>query len=292
MHRRGGGGNLSLLHGVIRPFADRVVVVTGASDGIGAELARQLAEQGAWLALGARRAHELDLVAQDCIARGGRAIVVTTDVTDPEQCKNLVTHALESYGKIDVLVNNAGIGAHFTFADVSDLSVFDRLMRVNYLGGVYCTHAALPALRKSKGHIVAISSLAGKTGVPYRTAYSASKHAMQGFFDSLRLELDGTGIAVTVVSPGFVRTDIRAHALGADGEVLSESPHNENEIMPLDECARQIIDAMSRRQRELVMTLRGKLGLLAKAVAPEIVDRMTMDVMRKAAAKPPPGSGQ
>lgn len=264
-----------------RPFADRAVVITGASDGIGAEVARQLAGQGAWLALGARRAHELDLVAQDCISRGGRAIVVKTDVTDPAQCRNLIAHALQSYGKVDVLVNNAGVGAHFRFDEATDLAVYERVMRVNFLGSVFCTHAALPALRTSRGHIVAVSSLAGKTGVPFRSAYAASKHAMQGFFDSIRLELEGTGIDVTVVSPGFVRTDIRAHALGADGLTLGESPLDERDVMALDECVRQLIDAMTARKRELVMTARAKLGLILKSVAPGLVDRMTTGVMEK-----------
>ncbi|HKS07353.1 MAG TPA: SDR family oxidoreductase [Gemmatimonadaceae bacterium] len=264
-----------------RPFADRSVVITGASDGIGAEVARQLAGQGAWLALGARRAHELDLVAQECISRGGRAIIVKTDVTDPAQCRDLIAHAMQSYGKVDVLVNNAGVGAHFAFNEATDLAVYDRVMRVNFLGSVYCTHAALAPLRQSKGLIVAVSSLAGKTGVPFRTAYSASKHAMQGFFDSLRLELGGSGIDVTLVSPGFVATDIRAHALGGDGKVLGESPLDERDVMALDECGRQIVDAMERRKREVIMTARGRIGLILKSVAPRMVDRMTADVMKR-----------
>jgi NAD(P)-dependent dehydrogenase (short-subunit alcohol dehydrogenase family) len=153
---------------VKRIFADQCVVITGASDGIGAELARQLADHGAWLALGARRPHELDVVAQECIARGGRAVIQPCDVADPAQCEQLVRHALDSYGKIDTLINNAGVGAHFRFADTTDLSVFDRIMRVNYLGAVYCTHYALPHLRQSKGRLVCVSSLTGKTGVPGR----------------------------------------------------------------------------------------------------------------------------
>lgn len=257
-----------------KPLADHVVVITGASEGIGAELARQIADQGAWLALGARRAHELDLVAQDCIARGGRAIVVPTDVTEPEQCAHLAHRAIEAYGKIDVLINNAGVGAHFKFADATDLSVFERVMRVNYLGSVYATHAALPALVKSRGRIVAISSLAGKTGVPYRSAYSASKFAMHGFFEALRIELESTGITVTIACPGFVHTEIRKHALGSDGAPLGAGPRVDHDAMALDECARQIVHAIDRRQRELVMTTRAKLGVVMKAVAPGVIDKL------------------
>jgi NAD(P)-dependent dehydrogenase (short-subunit alcohol dehydrogenase family) len=269
---------------VKKPFGDRAVVITGASDGIGAELARQFAQQGAWLALGARRPHELDVVAQGCIARGGRAIIVPTDVTDPAQCEHLIARALEAYGKVDALVNNAGVGAHFSFDDATDLSVFEQVMRVNYLGSVYCTHFALPALKKSKGRIAVISSLAGKTGVPGRAAYAASKHAVQGFFDSLRIELAPTGVTVTVVSPGFVRTNIRKHALGGDGQPRDEEPGNPEATMPLQECARRTIAALATRKREIVMRRAWKLSLILKVLAPGVVDGMaarTVDASEK-----------
>ena len=261
------------------PFADRAVIITGASEGIGAELARQLAGHAAWLALAARRAHELDVVAQDCIARGGRAIVVPTDVTDPAQCEHLMARTLEAYGKIDVLVNNAGVGAHFAFAPPLDLTAFDRVMRVNHLGSVHCTYHALASLKKSKGHIVAISSLAGKTGVPQRTAYSASKFAMQGFFDSLRIELEGTGVAVSVIFPGFVRSSIRKNALGNDGAPRGVDHRGDAPAMETDECARQIIAAMVARKRELVMTPKWKLMALLKIFFPEMIDRRSARVM-------------
>jgi short-subunit dehydrogenase len=262
---------------VKRPFADRSVVITGASDGIGAELARQLAEQGAWLALGARRPHELDVVAQDCISRGGRAVIVPADVTDPVQCEHLVARAVEAYGKIDMLVNNAGVGAQFRFADTTDLSVFDHVMRVNYLGAVYCTHHALPHLRSTRGRIANISSLAGKTGVPTRAAYAASKHALHGFFDSLRIELHGTGVSVTMVAPGFVKTNIRRHALGADGQPIEADQARAN-AMSVEECCRRTIKAIARREREVVMRSNWKLSAILKVLAPTVID----DVARKA----------
>lgn len=261
------------------PFADRAVVITGASDGIGAELARQIAGHAAWLALAARRPHELDVVAQECLARGGRAIVVPTDVTDPVQCEHLMARTLEAYGKIDVLVNNAGVGAHFAFEPPLDLTAFDRVMRVNYLGSVYCTYHALASLRKSKGHIVAISSLAGKTGVPQRTAYSASKFAMQGFFDSLRIELAGTGVDVSVMFPGFVDSGFRTRALGNDGAPRSTASRGGASAMAADECARQIIAAMVARKRELVMMPKWKLMAMLKIFFPGMVDRRAAQVM-------------
>jgi short-subunit dehydrogenase len=262
---------------VKRPFADRSVVITGASEGIGAELARQLADQGAWLALGARRPHELDVVAQDCISRGGRAVIVPADVRDPAQCEHLIARAVEAYGKVDVLVNNAGVGAHFRFADTTDLDVFDHVMRVNYLGAVYCTHFALAHLRKSRGRIAVISSLAAKTGVPTRAAYAASKHAVHGFFDSLRIELHGTGVTVTMVAPGFVKTNIRKHALGADGQPI-EADQARADAMSVEECCRRTIKAIARRDREVVMRSNWKLSAILKVLAPQLID----DVARKA----------
>jgi len=200
----------------------RTFVITGASSGIGEALAYTYADRGDNVVIAARSEDELARVASECERRGGKALAVRTDVTDPEQCKALVERTIDRFGKLDVLVNNAGISMWARFDEVTDLTLFDRIMRVNYLGSVYCTHYALPHLLASRGQLVAISSLTGKTGVPTRTAYAASKHAMQGFFDSLRVELLGTGVDVLVVSPGFVKTGIRDRVLGGDGKSRDE----------------------------------------------------------------------
>ena len=147
-------------------------------------------------------------------------------------------------------------------------------MRVNYLGAVYCTHHALPFLKQSGGRIVGISSLAGRTGVPTRTGYSAAKHAMAGFFDSLRIELEGSGVTVTMVYPGFVATGIRENAAGPDGKPILVSPVKEKQVMSVEECARRIVAAIERREREVVMTARGKMGLWLKLIAPGLIDRI------------------
>src|SRR5262249_16225573 len=154
------------------------------------------------------------------------------------------------------------------FEDIRDMSILEHLMQVNYMGAVYCTHHALPYLRESKGLIVGISSLAGRTGVPTRTGYSASKHAMTGFFDSLRIELERRGVAVTMIYPGFVATGIRENAAGPDGKPAMVSPVKEGEVMPVEVCARRIVQAMERREREVIMTARGKMGLWLKLFAP------------------------
>ena len=259
------------------------VVITGASAGIGAALAVELARRGARLALAARSAESLESVAADCRLAGAEAIVVPTDVTDPEQCKRLVDETVRALGGVDVFVNNAGISMWARFDEITDLTVFERLMKVNYLGAVYCTHHALPHLKRSEGLLVAVSSLTGKTGVPTRSAYGATKHAMQGFFDALRVELRGTGVDVLVVSPGFVATGIRAMALGPDGKPRGESPREEqgSDTMSIDECTRLIVEGIERRSREVVMTRTARFGLWLKVAAPGVVDWIAARAVRE-----------
>jgi short-subunit dehydrogenase len=259
----------------------KTVVITGASSGIGEELAVALASRGANLVLAARREEELAKVAKRCEQAGGRALSVPTDVSDQEACRRMVERAVEAFGGIDVLVNNAGITMWARLDEVTDLSLYERLMRVNYLSAVYCTYFALPPIKARKGLLVAISSLMGKTGVPTRTAYAASKHAMQGFFDSLRLELLGSGVDVLVVSPGFVDTPIRSSAVGPDGKQVQKSQRVESgDTMDVHTCVAQITRAIERRERELVMTAKAKVGTFLKLVAPGLVDRIALKAMK------------
>ena len=256
------------------PYAGKTVVVTGASQGIGRALCLELAPQRPRLVLAARDRAALDAVASACRERGAETLVVETDVTDSEACRRLIERSVETFGGLDALVNNAGIGMIARLAEVKDLSIYERLMRVNYLGSVYPTYFALPHLQKSRGQIVAVSSLAGLTGVPLRTGYAATKHAQIGFFDSLRVELRPSGVAVTVVAPYFVRSEIRRRAVAGDGRPLASSPVREDEVMSAEECARQIVKAMQQRRRMLVMTLKGRAGRWLKLAAPALVDRM------------------
>ena len=170
----------------------RVIVITGSSDGIGAEMARQLARSHgakAALVLAARNEEALNKVAAECHAFGAKTLVVKTDVSVHDQCRHLISATVGKFGRIDALINNAGKSAHALFEEVQDLGWYEELMRINLWGSVWCTHAALPYLKASKGSIVAVSSLAGLVGVPGRTAYGASKFAMAGFFEALRAEL-------------------------------------------------------------------------------------------------------
>ena len=263
------------------PYLGKVLVVTGASQGIGRALVVGLAAQRPRLVLAARDEKALSAVAAACTARGADTLVVPTDVTSEASCRTLVERTLERFSRLDVLVNNAGIGMLARFDQVTDLRPYEELMRVNYLGSVYPTYYALPHLKATRGQVVAVSSLAGLNGVPLRTAYAATKHAQIGFFDSLRIELRGTGVDVTLVCPYFVQSEIRRRSAGGDGRTVEASPVHEGEIMTADECARRIVRAMERRERLHVMTLKGKLGRWAKLLAPGLVDRMAEAAVRK-----------
>lgn len=251
-------------------MADKVVIITGASSGIGAALARHLGGQGAKLALAARNSEKLAAVAADC----PQAIAIPTDVTDSKACHALVARTIEAYGRVDVLVNNAGQSMLARFDELDDLSLFETLMKVNYFGAVYCTQAALPHLKQSGGLLVAISTLAGETGVPLRTGYSAAKHALQGFMGSLRIELMDSGVDVCIVSPGFVDTQIREHSLSGDGSPLGYNPLKDRNMMSAEEAARIIAQAIASRKREVRMGTRGKMLPLGKLLMPGFVDKL------------------
>ena len=262
----------------------RVVVITGASDGIGAEMARQLAAKegpGVALVLAARNAAQLDAVAAECAALGAQTLAVPTDVGVQIQCRRLIVSGIERFGRIDVLVNNAGRSAHALFEEVEDLSWYEELMRVNLWGSVWCTQAALPALKATQGRIVAVSSLAGLVGVPGRTAYSATKFAMTGFFEALRAEMKGYGVSVTTAYPGVVATKIRYRGFNAQGEAMGSSALKEEGAMSVEECARLIIAGMGARKREVVMTAKGKIGRFLKLLAPGLVERMALAALKQ-----------
>ena len=256
------------------------VVITGASSGIGAELARQLAAKRCRLALSARRAEMLEDVAKQVRAAGGEAVAIQADVAEEVDCRVLVEKAVAAFGGLDVLVCNAGISMFSRFDEVKDLGLYERLMRVNYLGAVWCTAHALPHLKASRGAVVAVSSQLGKVAAPTRTGYCASKFAMQGFFDSLRIEVARDGVQVTVACPGIVHTDVRAAALGPDGKPRGESSIEETGEMSVEECARLIVRAVERGKREERMTFKGRIAPLMTALAPGMVDRIASRTIR------------
>ena len=169
-----------------------------------------------------------------------------------------------------------------TLEQITDTSIIEQIMRINYLGAAYCTYYALPYLKQSKGRIAAVSSVAGLTGVPTRSAYCASKHAMFGFFDALRVELMGSGVTVTMIAPDFVLSEIHRRAFAGDGNPLGKSPMQEEKIMTAEECAAKILPALEDRKRLLIMTARGKVGRWIKLIAPGLIDRMAQKAIREA----------
>jgi len=255
-------------------FSNKVVIITGASEGIGRALALELARQGAKLAISARNKDRLEELASECQGLGAETLVLPADVTIESECRQMVETTAHHWGRIDILVANAGRTMWAKLEELEDSSVLESIMAVNYFGAVYCTRAALPWLLESRGRIVAVASIAGLTGVPARSGYCATKHAMVGFFDSLRIELADRGVTVTVVAPDFVVSEIHRRALDGHGTPLGETPMQEDKIMTAEDCARMMATSIARRQRLLITSRRGKLGRWLKLVWPGLIDRI------------------
>ncbi len=252
---------------------NKVVIITGASSGIGLACAREFARKGASVVLSARNAVAIDNFAQEINLQGFDSFPHKTDVSKESDCKKLIEATINKYGRIDALINNAGISMRALFSDV-DISVLKRLMDVNFWGAVYCTKYALPYLLKSKGSITGISSIAGFHGLPGRTGYSASKFAMHGFLEALRIENMQNDLHVLIAAPGFTSSNIRKSALVADGAEQGDSPRTEEKMMAPEEVARNIFNAINKRKQTLILTSQGKLTVFLKKLAPRFLDQL------------------
>ncbi len=261
-------------------FTDKVIVVTGASEGIGRALCLALAPQKPRLVLAARNEGRLHELKTEVEGMGARALVVPTDVTSEEACGRLIRTTIEKWACLDVLVNNAGASMWSRVEDITDTSIFEKIMRLNYLGSVYCTYYALPDLKKTGGLIVAVSSVAGLTGVPTQSGYAASKHALFGFFDSLRIELERTGVDVTIIAPDFVLSEIYRRSLGRDGKPMGKSPRGDK-IMTAEKCATLIVRAMENRERMLLTSTRARLGRWVRMFSPRFIDYVAKKAIRR-----------
>jgi len=264
-------------------FRDQVAIITGASSGIGRALAVQLARQGARVALAARRAELLEQVAGECRQAGGEAFAIPTDVADESQCRVLVERTIAAYGKLDMLVNNAGLAVIARLEDYSDLSLFRHTMDVNFYGAVHCTYHALPHLIRSHGRVVAVSSLGGKAPLPYNSPYIASKFALHGFFDSLRIELLRHEVSVTLVCPYWVVTGFHEAQMDKDGVPRGSGGRAiyAKNMMTAERCGEIILRAASHRQREVLMSP-GRLIAWLKLLAPGFLDRMMIAFLKTA----------
>lgn len=260
---------------------NKVIIITGASSGIGLACAREFAHRGAKLALAARSIEKLEEVKQEFATQGVEAIAVQCDVSVEDDCRRLIDSTVKAFGKIDILINNAGLSMRAAFAD-TDLSVLKRLMDVNFWGTVYCTKYALPWLLKTKGSVVGISSIAGFIGLPGRTGYSASKFAMHGFLETLRTENLKTGLHVLIAAPGFTASNVRKAALTADGSNQGETPRAEDKMMSAEEVAVHLAKAIKKRKRTLILTfVEGKLTVFLSKWWPSLVTRLSYNHMAK-----------
>jgi len=251
---------------------NKVVIITGASSGIGKALAVKYINEGWNVVIAARREDRL-LELQKKLGPDN-VLPVKTDVTKPDDCRILIDKAIEKFGQIDVLINNAGISMRALFNN-TEMEVMHQLMNVNYWGTVNCTKYALPHLLKQKGSLVGVISVGGYVGLPGRTGYSASKFAVRGFLETLRIENLKTGLHVLIAAPGFTASEIRKSALTANGSKQGETPRNENKMMSAEECAHHIYRAVEKRKRQLVLTfLEGKFTVFLSKVMPRILDKM------------------
>jgi short-subunit dehydrogenase len=260
---------------------NKIVIITGASSGIGKSLAEEFARRGANLVLAARQYVTLCEIAQSLQDQYQiKAVAVQCDVAIESDCEHLIKQALTTFGKIDILINNAGISMRALFKD-ADVQVLKTLMDVNFWGTVYCTKYALPEILKTKGSIVGVSSIAGYKGLPGRTGYSASKFAMNGFLDALRVENLKTGVHVMTACPGFTASNIRNTALNKDGNQQGESTLHEEKMMTSDEVAKIIGDGVENRSRTLIMTGQGKLTVFLSKLIPGVLDKLVYNVFAK-----------
>jgi NAD(P)-dependent dehydrogenase (short-subunit alcohol dehydrogenase family) len=259
---------------------NKVVIVTGASSGIGLACAQEFAAKGARVVLAARNQQKLEEAVKDIVANGGEAMAVQADVSKEADCQRLVEETIQTYGRLDVLINNAGISMRAILAEM-EVEVIKQVMDINFYGAVYCSKYALPYLLESKGSIIGMSSIAGYKGLPGRTGYSASKFAMHGFLESLRLENLEKGLHVLIACPGFTASNIRHTALGKDGQVQGESPREEQQMMQPEEVAEEVYKAYVGKQNSLVLTTNGKLTVLLNKFFPKWVDKLVFQHMKK-----------
>jgi dehydrogenase/reductase SDR family protein 7B len=255
---------------------DKVIIITGASSGIGKALAFECARMGAKLVLASRSG----LIDPDMYAITPEILWVKTDVTKVKDCEELVRKTVEKFGGIDILINNAGISMRALFSEVN-LDVLHRLMDTNFWGTVYCTKFALPYLLKSQGSLIGVSSVAGYKGLPGRTGYSASKFAMQGFLEVVRIENMKKGLHVLIACPGFTASNIRNVALSSDGTAQGETPLDESKLMTADQVAFHIIHAIEKKKERLILTTQGKMTVMLNKFFPKFMDKMVYSHMAK-----------
>jgi len=263
----------------------KVVIISGASSGIGKALAEEYSERGFKVVMAARNIEKLEEIASILRQNNPDILTVKTDVSKEDQCENLIKETIEKFGQIDILINNAGISMRALF-DELDLKVIKNLMDVNFWGTVFCTKYALPYLLKSQGSLVGVSSIGGYKGLPGRTGYSASKFAIHGFLEVLRIENLKKNLHIMIACPGFTSSNIRNTALGKDGSQQGESPRDESKMMSAEKVAIYIANAINKRKRSLILTSQGKMTVFLNKFIPNYLDKMVYKHMAKEPGSP------
>jgi short-subunit dehydrogenase len=258
-------------------FKDQVVWITGASSGIGEALAVEFAKQGARLVLSARREDALEKVKAQCDAVSDEAaLVMPFDIADSDAIEQVAKEVQANVGRVDVLINNAGISQRSSCLD-TQMSTYRKLFEIDVFGQIALTKAVLPMMiEQGSGHVAVTSSVAGKIGAPLRTGYCAAKHAVMGFFDALRTEVDHLGIKVTTITPGYIRTNISANAVGGDGTEFGKTDDNIRNGMDVEDCAKMIMRGFERGKPEIAVGVGMEMhALWIKRFFPKLLFKIT-----------------
>jgi short-subunit dehydrogenase len=248
------------------------IVITGASSGIGKALTIAAVQVGANVAIAARNLENLNDLKQSLSSYKSTIVTIQCDVRNRADCENLMATAIDQLGSIDILINNAGISMRAPFEEVA-IEVLEEVMNVNYWGAVYCTKAALPELLKNKGSLVAVSSVTGFKGLPGRAGYASSKFAMNGLFESLRMEYMSRGLHTLIACPGFTASNIRFNARKADGTAQADTPGDESKMDTAESVAIDILQAIRDRKNFMLTNKQGKLIYWMNKFFPRFVER-------------------
>ena len=264
---------------------DKVVIITGGSSGIGKALAEEFGRNGSKIMVTGRNKEDLDATVNDLSEKGIIVHGLQSDVSREEENKRMADEAIRIFGRIDILINNAGISMRALFSEV-DIAVVKKVMDINFYGVLYATKYCLPEIIKNKGSVVGISSIAGYRGLPGRTGYSSSKFALNGFLEVLRTELLQSGVHVLTACPGFTTSNIRKRSLTKDGSVQGDSPRDEKKMMSAEECAHHIYRATVNRKNILILTTQGKLAVWLNKLLPGLADKLVYNEMAKESNSP------
>ncbi|MBS1977194.1 MAG: SDR family oxidoreductase [Bacteroidetes bacterium] len=264
---------------------DKVVIITGGSSGIGKALAEEFGRNGSKIMVTGRNKVDLDSTVNELSEKGIAIHGLQSDVSREDDNKRMADEAVRLFGRIDILINNAGISMRALFSEV-DIAVVKKVMDINFYGVLYATKYCLPEIMKNKGSVVGISSIAGYRGLPGRTGYSSSKFALNGFLEVLRTELLKSGVHVLTACPGFTTSNIRKRSLTKDGTVQGDSPRDEKNMMSAEACAHHIYRATVNRKKILILTTQGKLAVWLNKLLPGLADKLVYNEMAKESNSP------